>query len=209
MYNPEEDIVPQELLDQSLALSVSNSNFRVYFDKDSGDILAISNEPHSSLQHYLEFDISVVEGFLSNKQNPAKYKLVFKDASTPQIVLKNTEDILVANLIEVPLVTDWSRALTIENIEDSWCFQLRDDQQGLLKDYNLNMYIEFFIVDKMNDNFVYRIIKVSLADLVNNQKLFIEHKNKIERLNSNKIYTKKFFKTYGYLYDPNFQIKDN
>lgn len=211
MYNPEEDIVPLELLQQSLNLAVDNSKFKVYFNKDNGDIFAIANEDNPNYQTFIEFDFSVVEPFLTNKQNPALYKLVFKDASTPEIVLKNTDDIPVASLIEIPETEGWSNALTIENIpwEDTWCFQLRNDQNDIIKDYNLNLSIEFYIVDGSNNNFVYRIIKLSLFDLLNNKKVYIRHNNKIERLKSNKIYTRKFFKTYGYYYDPKFEIKNN
>lgn len=212
MYNPEEDIVSADLIAQSLALAMpTNPKFKIYFNKDTGDILAIANEDNPAYQHYLEFDQSVVEPFLTNKQNPANYRLIFKDASTPEIILKNTEDILIANLFEVPSTTGWSNALTIENIpwEDHWCFQLRDDQIDNLKEYNLNSYVEFYIVDGLNDNFVYRIIKISLSDLLNNKKFYVRHDHKIERLQTNKIYTKKFFKTYGYLYDPKFEIKNH
>ena len=211
MYNPDEDVVPEDLIAQSLALAVSKPTFRVYFDKDTGDILAISNEENPNYQHYLDFDMSVVEGFLTNKQNPANYKLVFKDASTPDIVLKNDDDIVIASLLEIPTTKGWSNALTIENIpwEDSWCFQLREDQIDLLKEFNLNSTLEFYVVDENNDNFVYRIIRLSLTDLVNNRKFYVRHNNKIERRQSNRIYTRKFFKNYGYYYDPKFEIKNN
>jgi len=44
MYNPEEDIVPPELLAQALAISNAPVIYKVYFSKDTGDILAITNE---------------------------------------------------------------------------------------------------------------------------------------------------------------------
>ena len=43
MYNPEEDIISHELLAQSLALSTAIPPYRVYFNKDTGDILSITN----------------------------------------------------------------------------------------------------------------------------------------------------------------------
>ena len=72
MYNPEEDIIPPELLAQALALSNTSLVYRVYFDKDNGNLLSITNEENLDYTNYVEFEYDLVRDFLLGKHQLAK-----------------------------------------------------------------------------------------------------------------------------------------
>ena len=148
MYNPEDDIVPAELLTQSSNLSQNIPNFyKVYFDKDTGDILSITNEENTNYLNFIEFEYADVSEFLTNKKNISHYKLTFVDINTPQLILKNSDDINTIILTEVPLVDNWNNVLTIENyvILKKWGIQLSLDRREIFKNYNLNTTFEILL----------------------------------------------------------------
>jgi hypothetical protein len=206
MYNPEDDIVPAELLTQSSNLSQNIPNcYKVYFDKDTGDILSITNEENANYLNFIEFEYADVSEFLTNKKNISHYKLTFVDINTPQLILKNSDDINTIILTEVPLVDNWDNVLTIENyvILKKWGIQLSLDRREIFKNYNLNTTFEIFIVDEANQNFIYRTLKVSLKELLETDRVYFLHESTYESLSTLKIFVKKFFNSYGYqvLYD--------
>ena len=206
MYNPEEDIVPLDLLTQSANLSQNIPNFyKVYFDKETGDLISITNEENANYSNFIEFEYADISEFLTNKKNISHYKLTFIDVSTPQLILKNSEDINTIILTEVPLVDNWNNVLTIENyvILKKWGIQLLLDRREVYKNYNLNTTFEIFIVDESNQNFIYRTLKVSLKELLENERVYFPHESKYEESPTLKIFVKKFFNSYGYqvLYD--------
>ena len=96
---------------------------------------------------------------------------------------------------------------TIENypLLKQWGFQLRPDQRETLQSHNLNTAFEVFVVDKNNNNMLIRSIKLSLRDLINTDRLYVEHGVPIEANIENRLFVKNFFSTIGYqiLYDTN------
>ena len=64
MYNPEEDIIPQELIQQALEISKPINIYRVYFDKENGNILSITNEENTTLSSFIELEYDLVKDFL-------------------------------------------------------------------------------------------------------------------------------------------------
>jgi hypothetical protein len=208
MYNPEEDIVPPELLAQALALSTTVSLYRVYFDKNTGDILSITNEDSAVYDCFVEFDFDTVKDFLNGNNQFKDYQLTFIDHTTPRIVSKYEDDITAVFLTRAHSVTHWNSMLTIENypLIKQWGFQIRPDQKEVLKKYNLNTTLEIYVIDKSNLNYIYRTIKVSIHDLINNnRKIEQYHSDKEGDINNITVYVKQFFSTIGYqiLYDTN------
>ncbi len=206
MYNPEEDIIPQELIAQALAISQTVNVYKVYFDKESGDILAITNEDSQIYTSFIEVEYDVVKDFLTGKKNSLKYKIVFVDQSTPAIILKSESDVNLINIEEAVPVTHWDSTFTIENypLKNQWGFQLRPDQRQILKNHNLNTTFEVFVVDKNNSNYLYRSIKILLKDVLDNDRIYIPHITTKEAATDKlRVFVKKFFPTVGYqvLYD--------
>jgi len=201
MYNPEEDIVPYELLAQSLALSTVVLPYRVYFEKDSGDILSITNEASLHYDCFVEFDFDIVKDFLNGTSQSKDFQVTFIDQNTPRIVSKYEDDIAAVFLTCAPVVTDWDSMFTIENYPTfkKWVFQIRNDQREILKKYNLNTTLEIYIIDKRNMNFIYRTIKVSINELIKkDREIVYYHSDKEGDINNIAVYVKQFFSTVGY-----------
>lgn len=73
MYNPEEDVVPYELLEKALMISKVKPPYKLYFDRNTGDILSISNEEIEDFSTSIEIDYSLVKEFFDHKKK--YYKL--------------------------------------------------------------------------------------------------------------------------------------
>ena len=201
MYNPEEDIVPYELLAQSLALSTVVLPYRVYFEKDSGNILSITNEASVQYDCFVEFDFDIVKDFLNGTSQSKDFQVTFIDQNTPRIVSKYEDDIAAVFLTCAPVVTDWDSMFTIENYPTfkKWGFQIRNDQREILKKYNLNTTLEIYIIDKRNMNFIYRTIKVSINELIKKDRERVYyHSDKEGDIDNIAVYVKQFFSTVGY-----------
>lgn len=207
MYNPEEDTIPEDVLQQALMLSNQSSLYKVYFNKESGDLIAITNEEISTLDNYVEMEYTLISDFIKNKKTIDNYKIIFIDQSTPSIIDKGSNDVDVINLHLVPAVDHWDSMFTIENypLMNKWGFQLRPDQRDLMKKYNLNTSFEIYITSRSNLNFLIRTIKIPLNELVENDRLFVDHVSRYEKSIHNKIFIRKFFTTTGFqiLYDTN------
>ncbi len=207
MYNPEDDIIPDDVLQQALSLSSQSFLYKVYFDINTGDLIAVTNEEISTLTHYVEMEYSSVGDFLKNKKLIENYKIVFVDQVTPVIVDKGNSDVDLVTLQEVKNVDHWDSMFTIENypLMERWGFQLRPDQRNLMKIHNLNTVFEIYVTSRSNLNFLIRTIKITLKDLINNDKFFVDYNSKNEKSVYNKIFVRKFFDSTGYqiLYDTN------
>jgi hypothetical protein len=208
MYNIEEDIVPPELLAQALAVSTTSAIYKVYFDKDTGNILSVTNEESPTYDHFVEFEFSFVKDFLNSKLQLRDYIITFVDQSTPKIVSKYQDDIQTVTLMQVPSVDNWNSMFTIENypLVKQWGFQVRPDQKDILEKYNINTTLEIYIVDKNNMNFIYRTVKLLVNDLIKKDREFVYYLTDKEGDISNiAVYVKHFFSSVGYqiLYDTN------
>lgn len=208
MYNPEEDIIPPELLAQALALSNTSLVYRVYFDKDTGNLLSITNEENLTYTNFVEFEYDAVREFLVEKKQLSKYKIIFIDQNTPKIVSIYEESSTGIFLTKVPVVDNWDNMFTIENypLLKKWGFQIRPDQKQSLLKYNLNTSLEIYIVDNSSMNFIYRTIKLSVNDLINKDRELVDyHLDKEGDITNISVYVKQFFSTVGYqiLYDTN------
>ena len=207
MYNAEEDIIPYEALERALMLSKVSSLYKVYFDKDTGDILSITNEENQNLINSFELEYDLVKDFFNGKKQSANYKVVFVDQTNPVIISKNDTDVNFIIIEEVEKVDHWDNMFTIENypLINQWGFQLRPDQREILKKHNLNTAFEIFIVDKDYNNILVRSIKLFLGDLINSERVYVKHEISKEANIDNRIFVRKFFTTIGYqiLYDTN------
>lgn len=207
MYNPEEDIIPYEVLQQALMISKVPSLYKVYFDKDTGHILSITNEENTHFTNSIEVEYDIVKDFFNGKKIFSNYKIIFVDQTTPVIVSKNDTDVSFVIVEEVDFVDHWDSMFTIENypLLKKWGFQLRPDQRMLLKEHNLNTTFEVFIVDENYNDFLIRSIKLLLGELLSNDRIFIEYASAKEANVKNRIFVRKFFSTIGHqiLYDTN------
>ena len=201
MYNPEEDIIPYELLAQSLALSTVVLPYRVYFDKDSGDIISVTNEESTVYDCFVEFEFDVIKDFLNGISQLKDFQITFIDQNTPRIISKYEDDIAAVFLTRAPLVTNWDSMFTIENYPTfkKWGCQIRTDQKEILKKYNLNTTLEIYVIDKRNMNFIYRTIKVSINELIKkDREIVYYHSDKEGDVENTVVFVKQFFSSVGH-----------
>jgi len=205
MYNPEEDVIPYELIAKSLALSTVVLPYRVYFDKDTGDILSVTNEASTQYDYFVEFEFDIVKDFLNGVSQFKDFQITFIDQNTPRIVSKYEDDITAVFLTQAPLVTNWDSMFTIENYPTfkKWGFQIRNDQREILKKYNLNTTLEIYVIDKRNMNFIYRTIKISINELIKkDREIVYYHSDKEGDINNTVVYVKQFFSSVGHYIIP-------
>ena len=202
MYNPEEDIIPYELLEQALKASrVTSTIYNVYYSKDAGDILAITNEIRTDLLNSFEVEYDVVKEFFNGKKSSSNYKVIFVDQTTPAIISKNETDVNLSFIDKVANVEHWDSMFTIENYPTfkKWGFHIRADQKEILSKYNLNTSLEIYVVDRSNMNFIYRTIKVSINELIKkDREIVYYHSDKEGDVSNIAVYVKRFFSTVGY-----------
>lgn len=195
-----DDVVPEELLKEALALSNLQQKYYVYFEQETGNIIAVSNEFDES-KTAVEFDLSDVADFLNGFKNINKYKIALSNQNKPVIISKYEDDRIIPNsLIEVDLVDHWKNVFTIENhlYRKQWVFQVRPDYKDVLKPFNLDYTINVFIVDNKSDNNLIRHIPIKMKNLTLSEKFIVSHENIIEsKPESIKVYTKRFFTSAG------------
>lgn len=197
----DDDIIPDDLLNASLALSNFNQKYFVYFDQDSGDILAVTNELNPQRKNFLEFDLSDVSDFLNGFKSINKFKISFVNQEKPSIVSKYADDVISPNsLIHVPVVDNWKNIFTIENhlYHKQWVFQVRDDHKSLLQPFNLDYTINFYVVGSKSDNVLIRHVPLKMKNLILNEKYIVEHQTPFEsKPDKIKIFVRKFFTSNG------------
>jgi hypothetical protein len=207
MYNPDEDIIPLDLIEQARATSNMPVMYRVYFANDTGLLLAISNEDLPHYTNSVELEYSIVRDFLLGKRRLTKYKIIFIDQTTPKIIPINDIDAGIS-LIDEVVDTDSNSMFTISNYPalKQWGFKLHTAQKAILRQHNLSTSFEVFVVDRDNRNFLFRTIKLPLQELLDNEQVYVSHESPKETDASNiTVFVKKFFETTDYrvLYDTN------
>lgn len=202
----EELSVTPEMIAAALAISQEVSKHRVYFNKDTGDIFSVTNEPNLEFSDYIEFDSAEVIDFLTGTKDIFQYRLVFiSDTNTPLFV-KKFESVDSILLSEVPDVVGEESGFIIENYPDikMWSFKLSQTEKASFKNFSLSTKVEIYVVDIDNSNFLYRTISIPFEELLVEDRVMIEHESTIEQKTKRiKVLTNKFFLNFGYkvLYD--------
>lgn len=203
-YRLTDDPIPEELLQQALALSSAESFHKIYFDRDTSEIYAISNEIIDGYEHFFEVPTEQISHILNNERLE-KYKVKFDADDVPSVILKPVEDSTAPTLIKLKSVDNWDSELTVEQypLLKKWGFHLRADKRQRLKFAGINSRLEFFIVDANNKNFVINTVSFNFQELCENERVFIPFSYAKETDLNIEIYTKTFFKTIGFkvLYD--------
>jgi hypothetical protein len=194
--------IPIELIKESENLSRVNTIHRVYFDKDSGEILSISNEYNIEHLHYFDVESKDLEEVFGNT---VKYRVKFDAEDKPSIVLKSKEDISSQFLIKVDEIDNWDNELTVEQypLLKKWGCQLREDKRSKFLTAGVNAKLEFYVVNPENKNYIIRTLSLNLLDLYHTERIYFPFFYKEEENTSLEVYTKKFLKTVGFrrLYD--------
>lgn len=191
-YRLSDDPIPQELLDEQEKLSIWNTH-KVYFDNDSGDILAISNEELPQYQYF--FNLPVEQSYLLENERLEDYKVSFDNNEVPTIILKPKQDESALILVKVIEESGKNSELILEkNLKfKKWRISLREDKKEEYLKMGINTKLEFFIVDANNKNILIRKMAVLLTTLCNSEQTVFDFISHREELKTAEVYCKKFF----------------
>ncbi len=177
----------------------------VYFDKKSGQILAVTNEEDPSYENVLNLPFDEVEDFLSGKlkfkdylvgykkNNQGATQLAIVPASDQGFAFKNNVFEWIKETNEqVECLVTWNKSST------RWEFKL---SQNILNYYDVVAApkLVFFVTLEEDFDFLVRTIFINMQDLILNPNgFYVPFKNKIEhRLDKISISSKLVFKSYG------------
>lgn len=180
------------------------NDYYVYFDKKTGQILSVGNEPEPKFEHAIKTSFEEVEGFLTNKWKFRDYLVGYK---------RNQDGI--SNLAIVP-ATDQGYAFknnvfewiteTSERVEclvtwngpnKCWDFSI-DDKIKNYYDVVVAPKLVFFVTLENDFDFLIRTIFINLADLISSDMISFPFESKIEnKIDKISISSKLIFKSYG------------
>lgn len=176
----------------------------VYFDKKTGQIFSVGNEPEPKFEHGIRVAFEDVEGFLVGRLKFKDYLVGYK---------RNQEG--VSNLAIVPAtdqgygfknnVFEWISE-TDENVEctvtwngprNRWDFEI-DKKVKNYYDVVVAPKLVFFVTLEDDFDFLIRTIFVNLADLISTDVISIPFTNSMEKkIDKISISSKLIFKSYG------------
>lgn len=184
---------------------MSNFSHYLYFDKRSGQILTVTNEPDPSYEHGLNLPYDEVEEFLSGKRKFKDYLVGYKKDSTGKtqlsIVPASDQGYAFKNN-----VFEWIKE-TSDNVEcqvawngprKRWEFKLNRAVVGYY-DVIAAPKLVFFVTLEEDFDFLIRTIFINMQDLIlNPEGFYVPFENNLEsKLNKISISSKLIFKSYG------------
>lgn len=170
----------------------------VYFEKDTGNILALSNEK-LEYENFVEVDFEEIEKFFNNTENFINFKVTFDNDGSVKFVNKNQGDtIFKTNIIESIRLSDSENILTVEWSKEGWKFIINDMFLQHPRAKSLNAKLHFYITTDSNINLLIRQVEVQLRNLISNGQLLIPFINEKEKdIENISMFTLPFFESYG------------
>jgi len=193
----------EEYLTDEQLLAIANQQFIqqyfVYFNKDTGDLLAITNEPQPQHETFVEVDFEEIKQFFTGEYNFINYKLALDDTGSVKFVHKAENNLsLKSNIVEYIRLTSKDTALTVVWNKDSWEFKVNDKFLQNPRAKALNAKIIFYVTLENNINFLVRQIELQLRNLVSNTKVTVPFVTDREKdIENIAMFTLPFFESYG------------
>ena len=176
----------------------------VYFDKRSGRILAVGNEPEPNFEHAIRASFDDVEGFLTGRWKFKDYLVGYKRNSngTSNLAIVPATDLGYAfknNVFE--WITETNERVeclvTWNGPKESWEFKL-DERIKDYYDVVVAPKLVFFVTLEDDFDFLIRTIFINLSDLITSDAISIPFKSNIEhKIDKISISSKLVFKSYG------------
>lgn len=174
------------------------SDYYVYFDKDSGNIIALSNES-LPYENFVQVKFEEIEQFFNNTNNFINYKIAFDQDGSVNFVNKNQGDLIFkGNIVETIRLTDQDSILTVQWSPDGWTFIMSEKFLQHPRAKSLNAKLHFYITTENNINFLIRQIEVQLRNLIGNGQILLPFQTEKEKdIENISMFTLPFFETYG------------
>lgn len=193
----EEEFLTQEQIDEILNTKYV-FDYYVYFDKNDGSILAISNEIYNHYEASIQVEFEEVERFFNNTDQHFNFKVVFDADGKPSFVNRHIKSVIKTNIIETIRITDKDCILTVVWTKDGWEFVMAESFLNHPRAKSLNSKLTFYVTLEDNINRLVREIEIQLRNLVSNGKVSIpfvsEREKKVDEIS---IFTLPFFESYG------------
>ena len=192
----EEYLTPEQI--QELLNVKYVFEYYVYFDKDTGNILALANEP-LDYENFIQVDFEEIEQFFNNKENFINYKIAFDQDGSVKFVNKNQGDLIFkSNIVETIRLSDTENILTVEWSKDGWTFIMNKKFLQHPRAKSLNSKLYFYVTTENNINFLIQQIEIQLRNLIGNKQLTIPFKAEREKdIENISMFTLPFFESYG------------
>ena len=173
-------------------------DYYVYFDKDTGSIIAISNEK-LMYENFIQIDFKEIERFFNNKENFINFKITFDQDGSVKFVNKNQSELnFKSNIVETIRLNENDNILTVEWSPQGWKFIMNDRFLQHPRAKSLNAKLFFYITTDNNINFLIRQIEIQLKTLISNGNLIVPFTSEKEKNIENiSMFTLPFFESYG------------
>lgn len=173
--------------------------YYVYFDKNDGSILGLSNERMHQFDTFAEVEFKDVERFFNGVDNHANYKVVIDADGEISFVHKSQGSLIFkSNIIEHIRLSDRSDVLTVEWTPSGWNFILNERFLTHPRAKSLNSKLPFYVAVESNINMLIRKIEIQLRSLVTNGTVRVPFESDKEKvLGSVSMFTMPFFESYG------------
>lgn len=172
--------------------------YYVYFDKNDGSILALSNERLYQYDTFMEVDFADIERFFNGTDQHFNYKIVIDADGDISFVHKSQGSIVFKNnIIEHIRLSDRVDALTVEWTPTGWNFILSESFLTHPRAKSLNSRLPFYVATESNINILVRSIEIQLRNLVTNGTVHIPFITDKEKTLEVSMFTLPFFETYG------------
>ena len=193
----EEEFLTAEQLQALLDVKYVFSYF-VYFEKDTGNILALSNE-QLDYENFVEVDFEEIEKFFNSTENFINFKVAFDNDGSIKFVNKNQGDLIFkTNIIESIRLSDKETILTVEWSKHGWKFTMNEIFLQHPRAKSLNAKLHFYITNDSNINLLIRQLEIQLRNLIGNGYILIPFINEKEKdIENISMFTLPFFESYG------------
>jgi hypothetical protein len=193
----EEEFLTAEQLQALLDVKYVFAYF-VYFEKDTGNILALSNEK-LDYENFVEVEFEEIEKFFNNTENFINFKVAFDNDGSVKFVNKNQGDLIFkTNIIESIRLSDKENILTVEWSKEGWKFIMNEIFLQHPRAKSLNARLHFYITNDSNINLLIRQLEVQLRNLIGNGYILIPFINEKEKdIENISMFTLPFFESYG------------
>jgi hypothetical protein len=174
--------------------------YRIYFDKETGNIISITNEIADNGYPSVEIEFEKIERFLSGKDNFIFYRVEFDEEDAIKFVNKKESPLAFkSNIVEyVRLVEDNNAMLQVTWNSTKWNFKINKDSLKNPRSKSVNSKINFFITKENNINFLIRSIEIKIKDLTTSDGIDIEFiKPEESTIDEIAMFTLPFFESYG------------
>jgi hypothetical protein len=175
--------------------------YKVYFEESTGTILAIANID-KDFKNFYETDYEDISQFIEGNMSLIEHKVVYNIVTSNYTIIPKDSKVepLVNDLIYKILPRDvYQIAFLKNNIEQVWSISLSKEMQANLEQVKSrpNEQLAFSVTQHNNPNILYRHVRCSLHDLIEQKAINFNFLSQDEReLTIFSVYTNRKFEKY-------------